>query len=99
MTLATVSKDGAPAAHTISYASEDEVLYFSTDKHTLKAANIKVNPKVSYVVYDTDLLTTKYPKMPDMPEEYEPVFIKVEPKKGVFIDSTVHFGFAAELQY
>ena len=50
MTLATVSDDGSPVAHTLGYASEGTTVYFMTDKNTRKAKNISTNPSVAYTV-------------------------------------------------
>lgn len=57
MVLATVTEDGQPMAHTVGYAEEGAVLYFSTDKSTQKVKNILANPKVGYTIdmdEDTD---------------------------------------------
>lgn len=50
LTLATVSKDGNPLAHTVNYASEGATVYFCTNKNTRKAQNIINNPSVAYTV-------------------------------------------------
>lgn len=50
LTLATVTAEGKPMAHTVSYASENEVIYFVTDKTTRKVANILNQPSVYYTI-------------------------------------------------
>ncbi|SPP99688.1 Heme iron utilization protein [Candidatus Sulfobium mesophilum] len=51
MTLATVTLDGRPLAHTVEYVSDDgPVLYFATRKTTRKAQNIMKNENVSLAV-------------------------------------------------
>jgi len=53
LALATVSAEGVPMAHTISYVSDGTHIYFMTDKKTRKATNIAANPRVSCALYDT----------------------------------------------
>ncbi len=48
--MATVSSEGQPMAHTVGYASDGAVLYFSTAKITRKAQNILANPRVGYTI-------------------------------------------------
>lgn len=51
MTLATVTLDGRPLAHTVEYVSDNgPVLFFATKKTTRKAQNIMKNANVSFAV-------------------------------------------------
>lgn len=51
MTLATVTLDGRPLAHTVEYVSDGgPILYFATKKTTRKAQNIMKNGNVSFAV-------------------------------------------------
>ncbi len=51
MTLATVTLDGRPIAHTVEYVSDDSpTLFFTTRKTTRKAQNIMKNANVSFAV-------------------------------------------------
>ena len=50
MTLATVTADGKPLAHTVEYASDGTTVYFVTNRLTRKARNIAVNPSVAFTV-------------------------------------------------
>jgi len=50
MTLATVTEDGQPMAHSVEYFSEGDVVYFGTHGQTRKITNILNNPKVAYTV-------------------------------------------------
>ena len=50
MTLATVTPDGRPLAHTVEYATDGSTVYFATSKGTRKVQNILKNPDVSYAV-------------------------------------------------
>lgn len=50
MTLATVTPEGHPLAHTVEYASDGATVYFATRKTTRKAQNILNNPRVAYAV-------------------------------------------------
>jgi len=50
MTLATVTLDGRPIAHTIEYASDGATVYFGTLRTSRKAQNIIKNCRVSYAV-------------------------------------------------
>ncbi len=54
MTLATVTSEGKPMAHTVDYVKVCGVLYFMTEKTTRKAGNIRNNPHVFFTV-DEDL--------------------------------------------
>jgi len=50
MTLATVTLDGRPIAHTVEYASDGLTVYFGTLRTTRKAHNIMKNGHVSFAV-------------------------------------------------
>lgn len=51
MTLATVTLDGRPIAHTVEYVSNDgPIMFFATKKTTRKAQNIMKNSNVSLAV-------------------------------------------------
>ena len=50
MTLATVTPDGVPLAHTVKYASDGATIYFVTMKSTRKAVDIEANPRVALTV-------------------------------------------------
>jgi uncharacterized protein YhbP (UPF0306 family) len=50
MTLATVTLDGRPLAHTVEYASDGATVFFGTLRTTRKAQNIAKNSHVSYAV-------------------------------------------------
>ena len=50
MTLATVRPDGFPQATTVGYANEGFDLYFSCDKSSQKAKNIRKCDKVSAAI-------------------------------------------------
>jgi nitroimidazol reductase NimA-like FMN-containing flavoprotein (pyridoxamine 5'-phosphate oxidase superfamily) len=50
MTIATVRRDGFPQATTVSYASDDLVIYFGASSLSQKAHNIANNDKVSLTV-------------------------------------------------
>lgn len=50
MTLATVTADGNPIAHSVEYVSEGNTVYFTTHGGMRKVANIKNNPNVGYTV-------------------------------------------------
>ena len=51
MTLATVTLDGRPIAHTVEYVSDNgPLIYFATKKTTRKAQNIMKNGNVSFAV-------------------------------------------------
>jgi uncharacterized protein YhbP (UPF0306 family) len=51
MTLATVTLDGRPLAHTVEYVSDNgPLIYFATKKTTRKAQNIMKNANVSFAV-------------------------------------------------
>ncbi len=50
LTLATVTPDGKPLAHTVVYVSDGAAIYFGTYKDTRKAQNIIRNPSVAYTV-------------------------------------------------
>jgi nitroimidazol reductase NimA-like FMN-containing flavoprotein (pyridoxamine 5'-phosphate oxidase superfamily) len=48
--LATVTPEGDPRAHTITYACEGGVVYFLSDRNTTKVKNIHSHPRVAYTV-------------------------------------------------
>ncbi|MFZ2456868.1 MAG: pyridoxamine 5'-phosphate oxidase family protein [Candidatus Altiarchaeia archaeon] len=50
LNLATVSREWRPLVHTIAYASEGAVAYFSTDRRSRKMEHISENPYVAYTV-------------------------------------------------
>ncbi|MCL3779379.1 pyridoxamine 5'-phosphate oxidase family protein [Prolixibacteraceae bacterium JC049] len=50
LTLATVSAEGQPMAHSVEYISEGNTVYFISHEGTRKVANIKENSKVAYTV-------------------------------------------------
>jgi nitroimidazol reductase NimA-like FMN-containing flavoprotein (pyridoxamine 5'-phosphate oxidase superfamily) len=50
LTLATVTPDCRPLAHTVSYVSEGATVFFATLKTTRKYHNIRRNPAVAYTV-------------------------------------------------
>lgn len=50
MTLATVTLDGRPLAHTVEFVSDGLVIYFATKKTTRKAQNVMKNSSVSLAV-------------------------------------------------
>jgi pyridoxine/pyridoxamine 5'-phosphate oxidase len=50
MTIATVREDGYPQATTVSYASDDLIVYFGTGHESQKARNIAHSDKVSLTV-------------------------------------------------
>lgn len=50
ITLATVTREGKPLAHTVEYASEGAAIYFVTMKTSRKAQNILNDPHVAYAV-------------------------------------------------
>lgn len=50
MTLATVTPDGRPLAHTVEYASDGPVVFFATLRTTRKAQNIIKTQSVAYAV-------------------------------------------------
>src|SRR5512143_3560452 len=51
MTLATVTLDGRPLAHTVEYVSDEgPMVFFATKKTTRKAQNIMKNANVSFAV-------------------------------------------------
>ncbi|MCG8569471.1 MAG: pyridoxamine 5'-phosphate oxidase family protein [Spirochaetes bacterium] len=52
ITLATVSKEGLPVAHTVSHVNDGPVVYFTTLSHTRKIANIQFNPNIAYAIDD-----------------------------------------------
>jgi uncharacterized protein YhbP (UPF0306 family) len=54
MTLATVTLDGRPLAHTVQYASDGATVFFGTLRTTRKAQNIVKNSHVSYAVDEDD---------------------------------------------
>jgi len=120
MTLATVTPEGHPMAHTVEYASQGATIYFATRKTTRKIQNILQNPQVAYAVdedYDDWLkiqgvqmegvatiladqdeidevaavYLEKFPFVADFPPNPELVFVKVEPRRGFFLDYTKGF--------
>jgi uncharacterized protein YhbP (UPF0306 family) len=50
LTLATVTLDCRPLAHTVTYVSEGAKVFFATLKTTRKYHNIRRNPAVAYTV-------------------------------------------------
>ena len=50
MTLATVTPDGKPLAHTVVYVNEGATVYFRSLDHRRKYSNILNNPRVAYTV-------------------------------------------------
>ena len=50
MTLATVTPEGTPLAHTVVYVSEGATVYFRSRDHRRKYQNILKNPRVAYTV-------------------------------------------------
>lgn len=61
LNLATVTPEGAPLAHTMAFAAQGATVFFATRQDTRKAANIKANPQVAYVVDQDD-----YPSFMDI---------------------------------
>jgi uncharacterized protein YhbP (UPF0306 family) len=55
LTLATVTPEGRPLAHTVEYVSDGSTLYIVTNKNTRKARNIMAKPDVAFTV-DEDYL-------------------------------------------
>lgn len=48
--VSTVSDKAAPESALVAFAEDDQLcVYFQTGRHTRKAANLKQNPKVSFV--------------------------------------------------
>ncbi len=50
LTLATVTPEGNPLAHTVEYASEGTTVYVATSNSRRKTLNILRNPHVAYTV-------------------------------------------------
>lgn len=50
MTLATVSADGSPVAHTVQYVSEGSTVYFFTKPMQRKVMNIKNDSRVGFAI-------------------------------------------------
>lgn len=50
LTLATVTENGTPLAHTVTYVSDGATVYFMTDENSRKIKNISKNPCVAYAV-------------------------------------------------
>jgi uncharacterized protein YhbP (UPF0306 family) len=50
LSLATVSAEGAPMAHSVEYINEGNFVYFISHKDTRKMQNIAVNAQVAYTV-------------------------------------------------
>ena len=48
--LATVTANCTPQVHTVGYVSEDEIVYFLTDRKSRKSENILKKPAVAYAV-------------------------------------------------
>lgn len=50
LTLATVSPEGFPMAHSVEYINEGNTIYFMSHKDTRKMVNIANNANVAYTV-------------------------------------------------
>ncbi|TKG91545.1 pyridoxamine 5'-phosphate oxidase family protein [Puteibacter caeruleilacunae] len=50
MTLATVTPEGKPLAHSVEYVSEGNTVYFASHPQMRKMQNIANNPAVAYTV-------------------------------------------------
>jgi uncharacterized protein len=50
LSLATISAEGLPMAHSVEYINEGNTVYFISHLGTRKIANIQSNPKVAYTV-------------------------------------------------
>ena len=50
LTLATVSAEGKPMAHSVEYINEGNTVYFISHHDTRKMVNIQNNPNVAYTV-------------------------------------------------
>jgi uncharacterized protein YhbP (UPF0306 family) len=61
LTLATVTPENKPLAHTVEYASEGTTVYIATSNSRRKVQNILKNPHVAYTVDEDykDWLTIK----------------------------------------
>ncbi len=61
LTLATVTPDNKPLAHTVEYASDGTTVYVATSSSRRKVQNILKNPHVAYTVDEDykDWLTIK----------------------------------------
>jgi uncharacterized protein YhbP (UPF0306 family) len=61
LTLATVTSENKPIAHTVEYASEGTTVYIATSSSRRKIQNILKNPHVAYTVDEDykDWLTIK----------------------------------------
>lgn len=59
--LATVTPEGNPLAHTVTYVSEDATVYFISDKGSRKIQNLMKNPRTAYTVDENykDLQSTQ----------------------------------------
>lgn len=52
LSLATVSEVGTPLARTVTYAAKEAIIYFVTNKASIKVQNILRNPNVAFTVDD-----------------------------------------------
>jgi len=50
LSLATISAEGLPMAHSVEYINEGNTVYFISHFGTRKISNIQSNPKVAYTV-------------------------------------------------
>ncbi len=50
MTIATIRPDGFPQANIVNYIHDDLTIYFASDATSQKAANIKLNNKLSLAI-------------------------------------------------
>jgi uncharacterized protein YhbP (UPF0306 family) len=50
LTLATVTPENKPLAHTVEYVSDGTIVYFATSKSTRKIRDILQNPYIGYTV-------------------------------------------------
>ncbi|WP_372750889.1 pyridoxamine 5'-phosphate oxidase family protein [Labilibaculum sp.] len=50
LSLATISVEGLPMAHSVEYINEGHTVFFISHRGTRKIANIKQNSKVAYTV-------------------------------------------------
>lgn len=59
--LATVTPEGNPLAHTVTYVSEDATVYFISDKSSRKIQNLIKSPRTAYTVDENykDLQSTQ----------------------------------------
>lgn len=54
LTLATITPEGKPMAHTVDFVNDGDTVYFVTDKSARKAENISNNSNVFFTV-DEDI--------------------------------------------